>query len=139
MFVWDGDVAIDCIIADCKNKAGYRTTLLCHTHQARLRKYGDPMMITRGINGEGHINKLGYKEIWVDGIKKLEHRYVMEQFLDRQLFQHENVHHKNGQRSDNSIDNLELWSTSQPSGQRVEDKIIWAREFLKQYDAKVIL
>lgn len=63
----------------------------------------------------------------------LEHRYVMEQQLGRSLLASETVHHKHGQRADNKPDKLELWSTSQPSGQRVEDKISWALEFLAQY------
>lgn len=34
----------------------------------------------------------------------------------------------------NRIENLELWSSSQPSGQRVEDKIAWAKELLARYN-----
>lgn len=57
----------------------------------------------------------------------------MEQYLGRPLLKNELIHHKNGIRNDNRLDNLELWSKGQPAGQRVEDKIRWAKELLYQY------
>lgn len=63
----------------------------------------------------------------------LEHRLVMTQTLGRHLRATERVHHRNGDRTDNRPDNLELWDISQPPGQRVEDKVQWAIEILRQY------
>lgn len=59
----------------------------------------------------------------------------MQEHLGRALLPAENVHHINGLRQDNRLENLELWSTSQPCGQRVSDKLAWAREFIATYEA----
>jgi hypothetical protein len=69
----------------------------------------------------------GYVDIKLpDGRIVAEHRVVMEQSLGRPLLRGETVHHVNGIRDDNRLENLELWYSPQPYGQRVEDLIRYA-------------
>lgn len=49
-----------------------------------------------------------YKAIKVNGVKHDEHRYVMEQYLGRKLGPNEVVHHINGDKRDNRVENLEI-------------------------------
>lgn len=122
-----------CSVEGCHSKP--QADALCLKHYARRAKYGDPGPAEnlRRSHGEGSITQTGYKKIVVDGKSVFEHRHVMEQMLGRPLRKGENVHHVNGQKIDNREQNLQLWSTQQPSGQRIIDKARWAVEFLRAH------
>lgn len=88
-------------------------------HHARALPLG-----TRKVSRDGYVmvktaenqGRLGRR--WM-----AEHRMVMEDHLGRPLLARENVHHVNGDRADNRLENLELWFRPQAAGQRVEDLI----------------
>ena len=56
-----------------------------------------------------------YKAVKIDGIKRDEHRVLMEQHLGRKLTRNEVVHHVNGNKRDNDIENLEVMPLSDHS------------------------
>lgn len=108
----------------------------------RSRKYCSHSCALTGINRKGHRRRQigdtvphskGYVQVKVGydypGANKsgyiLAHRLAIQEHIGRVLEPHERIHHKNGDRSDNRIENLELWAHAtkkDPSGVRLLDK-----------------
>lgn len=133
--------AIRCLVPECdrpffQNLGRNTDRPACRRHYRRWQS-NPTADIARPVRGEG-IKKSTTAEGYVvlafgDGTQQREHRYVMERHLGRKLFPNENVHHLNGVRHDNRIENLELWVKSQPCGQRVADRVVDALDILHWY------
>lgn len=76
-------------------------------HMGKMRGAENP-----NWKGGRFIDKRGYVQLSINGRKFYEHRIVMERIIERPLKRSETVHHKNHNKSDNRIENLELLSAS---------------------------
>lgn len=122
-----GVVVANGVCAACYSRIKKRgNTGYAERHLKRFQKIIDDAGYVQ-VRAPDHPNSTKSKRV-------AEHRLVMSNFLGRPLLKNENVHHKNGDRTDNRIENLELWVTSQPSGQRPIDLIDWARAILGLYE-----
>ena len=123
-----------CIVPNCDRAS--RCKGMCGVHDSRVRRGSSldtPIRLTRK-DGDTRIDRSGYVIRKLSRGKMSEHRYVIEQYIGRPLLKEETVHHINGIRDDNRLENLELWSKSHPAGQRIQDKLKHSKEIIALYD-----
>jgi hypothetical protein len=93
----------------------------------RAQRFCSTACANRARPAKIKVDKAGYIYTYRPGstrgerVQIYEHRVVMEGIIGRELTAEETVHHKNGNRTDNRPENLELWASRHPRGQRIED------------------
>lgn len=101
-----------------------------------LKGYTNPGTFKKGhqgLSGESNpawkggrfIDEKGYVRIYIGNKQyKTEHRVVVEQYLGRTLAKDEHVHHKNGYRNDNRLENLEILSRQEHGKLHGKDAVL---------------
>lgn len=131
-----------CSVEGCGRPSEVR--VLCQMHYMRFLKHGHPGEAAPKAVGGAWVDAKGYRNLHrpdhpnatQHGAIK-EHVLVMSTHLGRPLRNGETVHHRNGIRGDNRVENLELWSANHSSGQRVTDLVAFARQVLADYADEV--
>lgn len=133
-----------CSVEGCERPL--RSRGYCSSHYSKWRRWGTPEPAPKPKPAHRKREPSGYVMVKVGRDHPMslangyvaEHRLVMSSLLGRPLQKFENVHHINGVRDDNRPENLELWNTYQPSGQRIPDKVAWAIEILRLYEPTLL-
>lgn len=134
-----GGVPDRCSFEGCELAAASRG--LCGGHYSQWHRGEALKEIDRSPRPSSRVNKQGYVEVRLPKGHPcahaagwgFEHRVVMMEQIGRPLDPAETVHHRNGVRHDNRPENLELWTSRHPKGQRVEDVVEFAKEILRLY------
>ncbi len=133
-----------CSVAGCEHASRHRG--MCSTHYKRWQRTGQTDLVPgRRPKGAGALTEGGYITVVcppeLAAMRQgralpgriLLHRLVMAAHLGRALTDEETVHHRDGDKQNCAIDNLELRVGCHGKHQAVEDALAAARALLRQH------
>ena len=112
---------IICRVPGCGKPQHAKHLCNTHYHYARLHD-GNPIKPPKELNFRKAPN--GYLQVYVNGKSRMAHRYLLEEHLGKKLLTTQHVHHINGDKTDNRIENLLICSTRRHGKLHRRNKII---------------
>lgn len=105
-----------CNVEGCKSPVLVKKYQLCENHYRRMKRNGSPHIhINKPWGSARTVRADGYIYITREGKQVMEHRWIMGEYIGRPLKDNEVVHHINGIRDDNRLENLELMAPEEHS------------------------
>lgn len=130
-----------CRIKGCKNILKKTSGQICQAHRSRFFRHKTYDISPNWANlkkGTPCLSPLGYFRISINGERIFHHRYVMEQHLGRKLLKGERIHHVNGIKTDNRIENLKLFNGQSNHLMNCHNNIWEKRQIRPKYTPEII-